>query len=129
MTVFIMLFDLFKQTIILQKVTNLIIQFVRIVTKILKKYIPHVYLLFINDISIKGSKTIYNNEKVVSEIRKYILKHIIWMDRMLTNLERAGYTISKAKLQFCMPELRVIGFIYDILRRHSDISKMIKIVE
>jgi hypothetical protein len=28
-----------------------------------------------------------------------------------------------------MPKFRIVGFVYDILRRHSDISKVIKIVE
>ena len=37
--------------------------------------------------------------------------------------------ISKIKSQFCMPEIRIIGFICDVLRRHPDISKVIKIVE
>jgi hypothetical protein len=75
--IFIILFSLLRQTIILQKTTNSIVQFVQIVTKILKKYIPHVYLPFINNISIKRPKTTYNNKKVVSRIRRYILKHII----------------------------------------------------
>jgi hypothetical protein len=51
------------------------------------------------------------------------------MDGVLINLERVRYTISGAKSQFCMPKLRVIGFICDVLERHSDISKIIKIVE
>jgi hypothetical protein len=77
MTVFIIPLGLFKQTIILQKIINSIAQFVRIVTKILKKYIPHVCLPFMNNINIKGPKTTYNNKKVVFRIRKYILKYII----------------------------------------------------
>jgi hypothetical protein len=47
----------------------------------------------------------------------------------LANLEKVGYTILKAKSQFCMPGLRVIEFIYDILKRYPDIFKMIKIVK
>jgi hypothetical protein len=77
MTAFIIPFDFFRQMTILQKITNSIAQFVRIVIKILKKYIPHVCLPFMNDISIKNPKTIYNNEKIISEIRKYILEYII----------------------------------------------------
>jgi hypothetical protein len=82
-----------------------------------------------DDISVKGSKTIYNNEEVVFGIRRYILEHIIWIDGVLADLERTGYTILGAKSQFCMSGLRVIGFIYDILGRHPDTSKMIKIME
>jgi hypothetical protein len=82
-----------------------------------------------DNIGIKGPKTTYNNEKVISGIRKYILKHIIWMDGVLANLKRVECTILEAKSQFCMPELRVIGFVCDILGRHSNIFKVIKIVK
>ena len=82
-----------------------------------------------DDIGIKGPKTTYNNEEIVPGIRRYILKHIIWMDGVLADLERAGCTISGAKSQFCMPRIRVIRFICDALKRHSDIFKIIKIVK
>ena len=51
------------------------------------------------------------------------------MDGVLTNLEKAEYTISEIKSQFCMPKLRVMGFIYNALKRHSNIFKIIKIVK
>jgi hypothetical protein len=51
------------------------------------------------------------------------------MNRVLTNLEKAGCTILKAKSQFCMPRFRVIKFVCDALERHPNISKIIKIVE
>jgi hypothetical protein len=82
-----------------------------------------------DDIGVKGPKTTYNNEEVVFGIRRYILEHIIWMDGVLADLERAGCTISGAKSQFCMPGLRVVGFVCDILGRHPDTSKVIKIVK
>jgi hypothetical protein len=82
-----------------------------------------------DDINIKKPKTIYNNEEVVSRIRRYILEYIIWMDGILANLEKAGCTISGVKLQFCMSGLRIMEFVYDILRRHPNISKVIKIVK
>jgi hypothetical protein len=82
-----------------------------------------------NDIGIKGPKTIYNNEKIIFGIRRYILEHIIWINRILANLERAKCTILKVKSQFCIPGFRVIRFVYDALRRYSDIFKMIKIVK
>jgi hypothetical protein len=82
-----------------------------------------------DDIGIKESKTTYNNKKVIFGIRRYILKHIIWMDGVLANLERVRCTISGVKLQFYMLRLRVLRFICDILKRYSDISKVIKIIE
>jgi hypothetical protein len=82
-----------------------------------------------NDIDIKGPKTIYNNKEVILRIRRYILKHIIWINGILANLERARYTISEAKSQFYMPKLRVMEFICDTLKRHPDIFKVIKIIK
>jgi hypothetical protein len=82
-----------------------------------------------NNIGVKGLKTIYNNEKIVPKIRKYILKYIIWMNKILVNLERVRYTISGIKSQFYMPKFRVMGFIYDILKRHSNTFKVIKIIK
>jgi hypothetical protein len=108
---------------------NSIIQFVRIVTKILEKYIPHVYLFFMNDIGVKGPKTTYNNEKIIFKIRKYILEHIIWINGILADLKRTRYTISEIKSQFYMPKLRVIGFICDTLKRYPNIFKVIKIIK
>jgi hypothetical protein len=51
------------------------------------------------------------------------------MDGVLANLERVGCTILKAKSQFYMPRFRVIKFIYDILKRYSNIFKIIKIMK
>jgi hypothetical protein len=82
-----------------------------------------------DDINIKGPKTTYNNEEVISGIRKYILEHIIWINGILANLERAECTILKAKSQFCMSRFRVTGFICDILGRYPNTFKVIKIVK
>jgi hypothetical protein len=127
--VFMIPLGFLKQTTILQGVTNSIAQFVRIVTKILEKHIPHVYLPFINNIDVKDLKTTYNNEEVIPRIRRYILEHIIWIDGVLADLERAGCTILGAKSQFCMPGFRVVGFVCDALERYFNTFKVIKIVE
>ena len=51
------------------------------------------------------------------------------MNGVLIDLKRAECTISGVKSQFCMPKIRVIEFICDILERHPNISKIIKIIE
>jgi hypothetical protein len=51
------------------------------------------------------------------------------MNGILTNLKRAEYTISRAKSQFYMPKFRVVGFICDVLERHSNTFKIIKIMK
>jgi hypothetical protein len=51
------------------------------------------------------------------------------MNGVLADLKKAEYTISGAKFQFCISEIRLVGFICDFLKRYSDIFKIIKIVE
>jgi hypothetical protein len=82
-----------------------------------------------DNINVKGPKTTYNNEEVIFGIRRYILKYIIWMDGVLADLEKIGYTILGAKSQFCMPGLRVIRFVCDALKRYFNIFKVIKIMK
>jgi hypothetical protein len=129
MTAFIISIRLFRQTTFFQGITNSITQFVRIVIKILQKHIPHIYLPFMDDIGVKGPRTIYNNEEAAPGIRRYMLEYIIWLDGVLADLERAGCTISGLKSQFCMPGIRIVGFICNYLRKHSDSAKIIKIVK
>jgi hypothetical protein len=82
-----------------------------------------------DDIGVKGPRIIYNNEEAAPGIRKYMLEHIMWLDGVLADLERAGCTISGFKSQFCMPGIRIVGFMYDYLGRYPDSAKVIKIVE
>ena len=82
-----------------------------------------------DDIGVKGPRTIYNNEKAIPGIRKYMLEHIMWLDGVLADLERAGCTISGPKSQFCMPGIRIVNFICDYLGRYPDSAKVIKIVK
>ena len=62
-------------------------------------------------------------------IRKYVLEHIQWLDRILADLKRADCTISGAKSQFYIAGIRVIRYLYDIEGRHPNTAKIIKIFE
>jgi hypothetical protein len=48
---------------------------------------------------------------------------------VLANLERAGLTISGAKLQFCIEGIKVVGYVCDIEGRKPATAKVIKILE
>ena len=109
-----------------QNAINSVTQFIRVITKIFQDHLSR-YLPFINNIGVKGPKTIYNNKEMTPNIRKYVLKHIQWLDRILADLERTNYTISDAKSQFYIADIRVIRYLYDIEDRHPDTSKIIKI--
>jgi hypothetical protein len=77
---------------------------------------------------VKESKITYNNEFILSEIRLYVMKHIQWLNDILTDIKRADCTIFEKKSQFCCEELRVIDFVCDVKERHSDTTKIIKIL-
>ncbi|SRR6266536_5810520 len=103
----------------------------RIITKILEKLIPHVYIFFINDVNVKGPKTKYGDAQTFPDIRRFVLKHIQNLDTVLADLERerVNTTLSGAKSQFCMAEIKVIGYIYDFDGRYPDTIKVAKILE
>jgi len=68
----------------------------RVITKILQDYFSRC-ILFIDDIGVKGPKITYNDKEMILSIRKYVLEYIQWLNRILADLERVGYTISGAK--------------------------------
>jgi len=82
----------------------------RTITKILEQYIPHYTLPFLDDIIVKGPQIVYNREESLLGVRRYILEHIIWLNGVLADLERAGYTILDVKSYFCKDEIIVVGY-------------------
>lgn len=72
----------------IQSTTNLVLQFDRIILKILATHLHNWTLLFLDNVGIKDPKTIYiNNEKLVLGIRSYIIKYIQNLDKVIANLE------------------------------------------
>ncbi len=82
-----------------------------------------------NDIRMKGPKILYSNEEVEPGIRRYVLKHIQSLDKILINLERANYTVSGVKSRFCVIDLKIVGYIYNTKGRRPDTAKIIKILK
>jgi hypothetical protein len=76
MIVFMTSFDLMRMTTIFMKAINSVTQFVRMINKIIADHVFHHALSFVNDIEMKRSKITYNDEFIVSEIRRYVMKHI-----------------------------------------------------
>ena len=129
LTAFMTPLGLLRQTRLPMGATNLVAQFVRIVTKILQDHIPHIARQFVDEVGVKRPKTTYNDAKVLPGVRRYVMEHIQNLDVVLANIERAGATISGEKSQFCMRGLKVVGFVCNINRRHPDAAKVIKIVD
>ncbi len=128
MIVFMTSFDLVKMIIIFMKTINSVTQFVRMINKIIVDHVFHHAFSFVNDIEIKEFKITYNNEYIFFEIRRYIMKHIQWLNNVLTNIERFDCIIFEKKSQFCCEELRIIDFVCDVEKRHSNTAKIIKIL-
>lgn len=103
-----------------QRATNPVAQLVRIVTKTLQDYILDMARHFVDDVGVKGLKTIFNNEKIIFRARWYILEHVQSLDRVLADIERAGATISGVKSQFWMAGLKIVGFVCDAQGRHPE---------
>ena len=76
MTAFQTSLKLLRMTTILMRVTNSVKQFVQATQQILAKHISHNMIIYLNNVEVKDSKIKYNNEKMSSEIRKYMLKHL-----------------------------------------------------
>jgi len=58
-----------------QNATNLVVQFVKIVIYVFKNLFNKC-CLFVNNIDVKKFKSNYNNKKIVSKIKLFVLKHI-----------------------------------------------------
>ncbi len=128
MIAFMTSFDLMRMTTIFMKTINFVIQFVRIVNKIIADHVFYHAFSFVNNIKIKKSKITYNDEFIVFEIRRYVIKHIQWLNDVLADIEKIDCIIFEKKSQFCCEELRVIEFVCDVERRHLDTTKIIKIL-
>ncbi|KAF8802585.1 hypothetical protein BYT27DRAFT_7054664, partial [Phlegmacium glaucopus] len=71
---------------------------------------------FLDDITLLGPKTCYETGEDTYEVLKsnpnircFIWKHAVDLNRALHRLKHAGATISAKKLQLCQPEIIVVG--------------------
>jgi len=70
----------------------------------------------------------YNNEKISSEIRKYVLKHLQNLNQVLASIELFNAKLNKKKSQFCQSEIIIVKYACDYNKRHSEAAKIVKIV-
>lgn len=84
---FLTLLGLMQIITLVQGAINLVVQFVKIVLKILVLYLYNRAKFFLDNVAIKEPKTIYNNKKVAPGIRQYFFEHIQNLDKVLADLE------------------------------------------
>ena len=107
---------------------NLVTQFVRIITKILKCYILYYTLPFLDNIIVKGLQIVYNREESLLGVYRYILEYIIQLDRVLIDLEQARYIILGAKSYFYKDKIIVVSYHYNRKGRYPEELKVAKII-
>ena len=107
---------------------NSVVQFIRIVMKILEDLIPHDCMPFLDDVGVKGPISTYNNTEVLPGVHKFIMEHIQVLDRTLEWIERAGCTIGP-KSQFCMKGVVIVRFVCGAEGQSPETAKVIKILE
>ena len=83
-----------------------------------------------NDVSIKGLKTRYENKEIskLSEIQRFMMEHLQNIDCILTDLKYAELTLVIFKLMFYFLKMKLIEFICNENERHLDSKKIAKIV-
>ena len=91
---------------------------------------PYVILLYVNNVSIKDLKTKYKNEEIseLSEIQRFMMKHLQNIDCILIDLKYTELTLTVLKLMFCFLKMKLVEFIYNENRRYSDSKKIAKII-
>lgn len=96
--------------------TNSPAEFQKCMVFILQDEIPEVANIFIDDLPIKGPKTMYlddkGNPEVLKEnpgIRRFVWEHANDVHRIMHRIEQAGATFSPKKTQICRPEVVIVG--------------------
>ena len=90
----------------------------------------YMILLYVDDVSIKGLKIKYENKEIfeLSEIQRFIMKHLQNIDYILMNLKCAELILIIFKLMFCFLKIKLVEFIYNENERYSDSKKIAKII-
>ena len=105
---------------------NLVVIFVRTISRVLEGLILEVTIPFINNIIVKGLYTDYKGDKALLGIYRYILKHIQNLDKTLKQIKRARATI-RPKSQFYLNRINIVSFVYNLKGREPLVDKVIKI--
>ena len=82
---------------------------------------------FLDDVSIKGPKTRYNNKVIYNregDIRRFVVKHIVTLDKVLYDIERAGLTVHSGKLQVLCIQMKIVSYIIDARGRYPDAARI-----
>lgn len=117
---------LLRHCTLVQGATNSVAAFQRANTKILRDHWRHT-LPFMDDITSGGPRTDYGGEEALPGVRRYVLEHIVQLDKVLADIERAGATVSGKKCYWGMDRLVVVGYEVSPEGRYPNQKKVEKI--
>jgi len=78
-----------------------------------KSFSPGVFNViqpFIDDVSIKGVESEYDEVEVMPGVRWHIMEHLQNFDAVLAEIELAGDTVSGTKLQLAKKGVELVGY-------------------
>jgi len=115
--------------------TNSPAEFQKCMAIVLKDEIPHTANIFIDDLPIKGPRTMYLDEEgkpeVLKEnpgIRRAIWEHAQDVHRIMHRIHHAGATFAATKAQICQNEVMIVGQRCNAQGREPDTAKIDKIL-
>jgi hypothetical protein len=126
MTAFQTPVGLLRSCTMVQGATNSVGAFQRVVMRMLKDHWPDTQP-FIDDITSGGPKTDYGGEEVLPGVRRYVMEHMQQLDKVLSDCERAGATVSGKKCYWGMDRLGIVGYEVAAEGRFPDRQKVEKI--
>src|SRR5579871_577718 len=109
--------------------TNSVAVFVRVISKVLWRHIPHHARPFLDDIGIKGPKTRYDHKEVSPGVRQFVWEHAQIVREILRDIWHSGMTISGSKCAFGMPGINIVGLVCDFRGRHPELKKIQRILD
>jgi hypothetical protein len=120
----------FQLTRLPQGATNSVAVYQAQMMWILQDKIPKHAGIFINDGSIKGPVSDYNNEWLPwhARIRRFVWEYAETLERILFRIKELGLTVSALKLAACVPALEIVGHVVCKEGRRMATSKVNKIV-
>jgi hypothetical protein len=65
---------------------------------------------YLDDVYIKGLKITYKLQEIKRGIRKYVAEHLLNINVVLADIERAGATISGYKSNFYYASMIVVSY-------------------
>ena len=93
-----------------QGATNSVAHMMNGMNKVLRDFIPHITMPFIDDLPIKGCEENKKDEaKDQRGFRKFVAQHISDCDSILSRLQEVHLTLSGAKSVFGAKEILIVG--------------------